>query len=103
MAHKPKTYVPLGGNNVARRSSRNGIVIVDQTNNDCIELNQNEVAALRTLITSAITDEQIAGLLNELQNITNEFYCSANARRVIHHQVVRDWLAALNQQPATSH
>lgn len=100
MAHKPKTYVPLGGNNVARRSSRNGIVIVDQTNNDCIELNQNEVATLRTLITPPVTDKKIDELIHIMFAGLYQF---EEIELEPMRQIVRDWLAALNQQPATSH
>lgn len=83
---------------VAIFDEQNGLLIkATDDESASVALTREEVAALHALITPAITDGQINELLNELQNVTNAFYCSATARRVIHHQAVRDWLVKLDQ------
>lgn len=74
-----------------------------------VALTREEVAVLRVLIAPPVTDKQLNKLLIGLDAVAREYDRNTwgiplvdKKPRLAMHKVIRDWLATLNQPPATN-
>jgi len=109
MGNTLQDTTPLGGINEAKWWPNNNLVIVDTKDESFVVLQQKEIEALRALIAPPVTNKQFNKLLIGLDAVAREygkddwglpfFYKKSQLAMC---EVIRDWLATLNQSPAPS-